>query len=75
LLAIVVLAMAWFTLTWPTFQIIAFIENVYTFPTEAAPAITLIKNVIAWFLIIMALGLLLWAYVMSQRKEDVTYPY
>jgi len=75
LLAIVVLAMGWFTLTWPTYQIIEHIEGIYTFPTEATPAITLIKNVIAWFLIIMALGLLLWAYVNSQRREEVTYPY
>ena len=74
LLSIVVLAMGWFTLTWPTFIIIEYIESVYTFPPEASNAITLIKTVMGWFLILMALGLLLWAYVMSQRREDVTYP-
>lgn len=74
LLSITVLALAWFVLTWPTFMIIDYIESVYTFPPEAAPAITLIKNVLGWFLILMALGLLLWAYVNSQRREEITYP-
>ena len=74
LLSITVMALAWFVLTWPTYMIIEYIEPVYTFPPEATPAITLVKNVIAWFLILMSLGLLLWAYVHSQRREDVTYP-
>lgn len=74
LLAISVLSLGWFVLTWPTYQIITYIESVYTFPPEATNAITLIKNVIAWFLILMALGLLLWAYVMSQKREEVTFP-
>jgi len=74
LLALVVLAMGWFTLTWPTYMIINYIESVYTFPPEAQPAVTLMKNVIAWFLIFMALGLLLWAYVASQRREEISYP-
>jgi len=74
LLSITVMALAWFVLTWPTFMIIEYIESVYTFPPEVTPAITLVKNVIGWFLILMSLGLLLWAYVHSQRREDVTYP-
>lgn len=74
LLSLTVLALAWFVLTWPTFMIIDYIESVYTFPPEAAPAITLVKNVLGWFLILMSLGLLLWAYVNSQRREEVTYP-
>jgi len=75
LLAIVVLAMGWFTLTWPTFIIIETIESQFTFPPEATNAITLMKTVMGWFLILMALGLLLWAFVNSQRREEVTYPY
>lgn len=74
LLAIVTLAIGWFTLTWPTFILIETIENVYTFPPEQQNAINLIKTVMGWFLIFMSLGLLLWAYVNSQRREDVTYP-
>jgi len=50
------------------------IEGVYDFPAETIPAINLIKAVMGWFLILMTLGLLLWAYVNSQRREDITYP-
>ena len=74
LLSIAVLALGWFTLSWPTYMIIETIENVYAFPPEAESAINLIKNVIGWFLILMSLGLLLWAFVNSQRREEVTYP-
>jgi len=74
LLAIVTLAIGWFALTWPAFMLIEQIEGVYDFPAETIPAINLIKAVMGWFLILMTLGLLLWAYVNSQRREDVTYP-
>jgi len=74
LLAIVTLAVAWFALTWPAFMLIEQIEGVYDFPAETIPAINLIKAVMGWFLILMTLGLLLWAYVNSQRREDITYP-
>jgi len=75
LLALVVLAMGWFTLTWPTFIIIETIEAQFSFPPEATNAINLMKNVLGWFLILMALGLLGWAFVNSQRREEITYPY
>jgi len=74
LLAIVTLAIGWFALTWPAFMLIDTIESVYDFPAETQPAINLIKTVMGWFLILMTLGLLSWAYVMSQRKEELTYP-
>jgi len=74
LLSIVVLAMGWFTLTYPTFMIIDLIEDMYDFPPEATASIGLIKSVLGWFLILMALGLIIWALVASSRREDVTYP-
>jgi hypothetical protein len=74
LLSIGVLALGWFVLMWPTYMIIQTIEGAYNFPPEATGAIGLIKTVIAWFLILMALGLLLWAFVSSQRREEITYP-
>ena len=75
ILSLVVLAMGWFTLTWPTFLIIETIESQYSFPSEATNAITLMKTVLGWFLILMALGLLAWAFVNSQKREEITYPY
>ena len=74
LLSIVTLAVAWFTLTWPVFMFIDAIQEHYTFPAQVQPAISLIVAVMGWFLILMSLGLLLWAYVNSQRREEVTYP-
>lgn len=75
LLTIVVMSMAWFTLSWPAFMIIDAVLASYNFPPTARLAITLTSNVISWFLILMVLGLVLWAFVNSQRKEDVSYPY
>jgi hypothetical protein len=74
LMAIVVMALAWMTLTWPVYLIIEQIESVFTFPTAAQSAVDILKTVIAWFLVLFVLGMLLWAYVNSQRREDVTYP-
>lgn len=36
--------------------------------------IALVRNVCAWFLIIMTVGLIGWALINSARKEDQTYP-
>lgn len=73
LLTIVVMSMAWFTLSWPAFMIIDAVLASYNFPPTARLAITLTSNVISWFLIMMTLGLLLWAFVNSQRREETTY--
>jgi len=75
LLTIVVMSMAWFTLSWPAFMIIDSILASYSFPPTARLAITLTSNVISWFLILMVLGLVLWAFVNSQRREETTYGY
>jgi len=74
LLSIVTLAICWFALTWPVFMFIDAIQEHYTFPAQVQPAISLIVAVMGWFLILMSLGLLLWAYVNSQRREEQTYP-
>jgi len=74
-LTIMVMAIAWFALTWPTFMLIEKVEGEYNFPAEVQPAIAFIKVVLEWFLILMAFGLLLWIFVNSQRKKDVVYSY
>jgi len=70
ILTIIVMALAWFVLTWPTFMIIDFVESQYTFQGSSAYAATFVKNVLSWFLVLMSLGLLLWLYVNSQRKSE-----
>ena len=74
LLAIAVLALAWLPLSMVSYMMIDILEGIFTFPPQARTAIDLLKAVIAWFLVLMLLGLLLWAYVNSQKREDVTYP-
>jgi len=69
-LAIAFLSLAWFCLTWPTSMLIETVEAQYSFPSEATAAITLIKNILAYFLVVMAIGLLLWVAVKSQQREE-----
>lgn len=71
ILTIIVMAFAWFALTWPTFMVIDFVESRYSYSGSSAYAATFVKNVLSWFLILMSLGLLLYLYVNSQRKEEI----
>ena len=75
IIGIMVLAIAWFSLSWPAYEIIQAITSIYSFPAKATLTIDLLRNVIAWLPIIIVLGLLLWAFVNSGRKEETTYPY
>ena len=72
-LTIIVMSIAWFTLSWPAFMILDAILAAYSFPPSARLAITLVSNVISWFLILMTLGLLFWAFINSGRRETETY--
>jgi hypothetical protein len=73
-ISICIYSIAWFTLGWATFGIIDSVQASYDFPSQANQTITLIRTVIAWHPIFFILGMLLWAFVNSQRREDVTYP-
>lgn len=73
-LAITVYSIAWFTLGYPTYEIIDAVEASYTFPAVATNTINLMRLVIAWHPVIFILGMLLWAFINSQRREEVTYP-
>ena len=74
LMTIVVYSIAWFTLAWPYYMVVEAVENSYTFESPADLTIDLMNTVVEWHPIIMILGLLLWAFVASQRREDITYP-
>ena len=72
---ITVILIMWFPLSWVIYQTIDVVTSSYTFPPEAQGTITLMKNVVAWFVDIAVGGFILWAYVASQKREDVTYAY
>ncbi|MEM1589812.1 MAG: hypothetical protein QW175_05290 [Candidatus Bathyarchaeia archaeon] len=73
LIAIVIFSIAWFVLSPVALTIIDSVTAYY--PSDIQWVITIAKNVLQWFPIIMIFGLLLWAYVRSQRPQDVSYPY
>jgi hypothetical protein len=74
LLAIVLYSICWFSLGWPLYMVIDTVEASYTFPAQATNTINLMRLVIAWHPIFFIFGMLLWAFVNSQRREEVTYP-
>ena len=75
LLSIVVMAFLWFVWTWPISIIMDTVETQMGLPPEATTTVAFLRLIFMILPILIALGLILWAYVNSQRKEDVTYPY
>lgn len=75
LITIIVLVIAWFALSYPTLMLIDTVTGNPNWPSEYSGTVTIIRNVIQWFLILMVFGLLIWAYVSSQRPQEVSYPY
>jgi len=74
-MAIIVYSIVWFALGWAFNLFIDSLELSYTFTSPADLTVQFIKIVVAWHPILFILGMLLWAYVNSQRREEVTYPY
>jgi hypothetical protein len=73
-LSIIVYSIAWFSLGWGFNLFIDAIEASYTFESPTDVTVALLKTVVAWHPIIFVFGMILWALVNSQRREDVTYP-
>ncbi|RLC77523.1 MAG: hypothetical protein DRJ03_26710 [Chloroflexi bacterium] len=73
--AIIVYSMAWFSMGWAVLEFMDSVESSYTFSSPADTTVTFIRTVIAWHPIFFIFGMLLWAFVNSQRREEVTYPY
>ena len=75
LLSIIVYAITWFSLGWAFDLFVTSIQAAYTFPSQATVTISFICTVVYLHPIFFILGMLLWAFVNSQRREEVTYPY
>lgn len=75
LAGIVVYAIAFYTLLFPTLQLIGIVESMTAWDADAAFTLNLCKTVLNWHPILFIIGMLLWAFVNSVRREDVTYPY
>jgi uncharacterized membrane protein len=74
LLSIVVHSITWMVLCWPMYATLDAIELSYTFPSVATNTINLIRSLAALEETMFVLGMLLWAFINSARREDVTYP-
>jgi len=75
ILTIVMTAFTWFIWTWIVTALIDTIETSLGLPPEATTTIAFLRLIFMILPILVTFGLLLWAYVNSQRREDVTYPY
>jgi hypothetical protein len=75
IMSICVYSICWFSLGWAAMAVIDQMLLMYSFPPQAQLIIAVIKQVICWHPILFIFGMLLWAYVNSQRVDPITYPY
>lgn len=69
-------AIAFYSLVAPTLQLIGIVEGMTTWDANAAFTLNLVRTVLNWHPILFIIGELIWAFVNSQRREDITYsPY
>lgn len=71
----VVYSIVWFAAGLAFEMYIEAIEDIHTFESPMDTTIDLIKAVFAWHPILMIIGLIVIAFVQSQRREEVTGPY
>lgn len=69
-----IMAVAYFSLSMVVYLVLDQVESYYFLPEESLQTITLTKNVVGWFLIIMTVGLIGWGLINSARRETATYP-
>jgi hypothetical protein len=69
-----VYAISFYVLVYPTLQLIGIVEGLTSWDPNAAFTLNLVKTVLNWHPILFIIGMLIWAFVNSQRREDVTYP-
>lgn len=74
LAGICVYTIAFYVLLYPTLQLLDIVEGLVTWDANASFTLNLTRTVLNWHPILFIVGLLIWAYVNSQRREDVTYP-
>ena len=75
LITIAIFELFYFTVGRIGFEILGMAEVMFDWTSPADLLIVFCRYVWIWFPVLMILGVLLWAYVSSQRPQDVTYPY
>lgn len=70
-----IMAVAYFSLSMVVYMVLDAVEGSYAgFTVQDLGVIELVKNVVAWFMVIMTIGILGWALINSTRRETATYP-
>lgn len=70
-----IMAVAYFSLSVVVYMVLDSVEAFYPWGAQELGVISLTRNVCAWFLIIMTIGLLGWALINSARKVEDTWGY
>lgn len=74
LAGICVYAISFYVLLYPALEIIGVAEGMVSWDADSTFTLNLVKTVLNWHPILFIVGLIIWAFVNSQRREDVTYP-
>lgn len=72
LLTWAIMAVAYFSLSMVVYMVLDSVEAFYPWGEQELGVISLTRNVCAWFLIIMTVGIIGWALINSVRKVDDT---
>ena len=67
-------AVVWFTAGWAALELADTVEETFTLGSQGTNIVGMIKMVFAWHPVIVIIGLLLYGFVSSQRR-DVRYDY
>ena len=62
-------SIVWFTAGWAAMKFVDTVEEEYELGTRATGIVTLLKYVFAWHPIIVFVGLIIYAFVNSQRRD------
>jgi len=74
LAGIVMYSIAYYSLVYPALELIGIVEGLVIFDAQASITLNLVKAVLNWHPIFFILGMLLWGFVNSARRETQTYP-
>jgi len=72
---IFIVTITWWILAPVALTIIDSITNNFNLGSPWDSLITIMKNVLYWFPLLLIFGVIIWAYNASKKPQVVTYPY
>jgi len=71
IVGILAYSLVWFSVGWAVIEVADNVESQYTFEPPVSYAATFIRTIFQYHPILFFFGLMLWAYVNSQRRVDM----